>query len=76
MSYISAVIYVERDSQKGNNIGKRGSMLKKIGSEARQELAQMLGTQVYLDLRVKLLKNWRNDEKLMSRLGYRLHKDD
>jgi GTP-binding protein Era len=76
MSYISAVIYVERDSQKGIIIGKGGSMLKKIGSEARQELAQMLGTQVYLDLRVKLLKNWRNDEKLMSRLGYRLHKDD
>lgn len=76
MTYISAVIYIERESQKGIIIGKGGSMIKQIGSEAREELSAMLGTQVYLDLRVKVLKNWRNDEKLMSRLGYRIPKDE
>lgn len=72
MSYISAVIYVERESQKGILIGKNGSMIRLIGSEARQELEAMIGTQVYIDLRVKVLKNWRNDEALMQRLGYRV----
>jgi GTPase len=76
MSYISAVIYVERDSQKGIIVGKNGAMIKKIGSEARTELAEMLGTQVYLDLHVKVLKNWREDEGLMRRLGYRLPKPE
>lgn len=76
MTYISAVLYIERESQKGIIIGKGGSMIKQIGSEAREELSAMLGTQVYLDLRVKVLKNWRNDEKLMSRLGYRIPKDE
>jgi len=76
MSYISAIIYIERDSQKGIIIGKGGSMIKQIGSEARGELSTMLNTQVYIDLRVKVLKNWRNDEGLMNRLGYRLPKDE
>lgn len=75
MTYISAIIYVERDTQKGIIIGKGGDMIKRIGSEARAELADMLGTQVYLDLHVKVLKNWRSDEDLMRRLGYRLPKD-
>jgi GTPase len=76
MSYISAIIYVERESQKGIIIGKGGSMIKQIGSEAREELSAMLGTQVYIDLRVKVLRNWRNDEGLMNRLGYRIIKDE
>ncbi|MBZ0293074.1 MAG: GTPase Era [Anaerolineae bacterium] len=76
MTYISAVIYVERDSQKGIIIGKGGSMIKRIGSEARQEIAAAMGTKVFLDLRVKVLKNWRSDEKLMRRLGYRLPKNE
>lgn len=76
LAYISAVIYVERESQKGIIIGKNGEMIKRIGSEARAELSQMLGTNVYLDLRVKVLKNWRSDEKLMSRLGYRLPRQE
>jgi GTP-binding protein Era len=76
MTYISAIIYVERDSQKGIIIGKGGSMIKQIGSEAREELSDMLDTQVYIDLRVKALKNWRNDEGLMNRLGYRLPRDE
>jgi GTPase len=73
---ISATIYVERDSQKGIIIGKGGSMIKQIGSEARQELIEMLGTRVHLDLRVKVLKNWRSDEDLMRRLGYRIAKGE
>ncbi len=76
MTYISATIYVERDSQKGILIGKSGDMIKRIGSEARTELADMLGTQVYIELRVKVLKNWRMDEDLMRRLGYRLPKKE
>ncbi|MBA3874332.1 MAG: GTPase Era, partial [Anaerolineae bacterium] len=76
MTYISATIYVERDSQKGILIGKSGDMIKRIGSEARTELAEMLGTQVYIELRVKVLKNWRMDEDLMRRLGYRLPKKE
>ncbi len=76
MTYISAVIYVERDSQKGIVIGKGGEMVKKISTQARADLEAMLDTKVYLDLRVKVLKNWRSDEKLMQRLGYRLGKDE
>jgi GTP-binding protein Era len=75
-AYISGVIYVEKDSQKGIIIGKGGSMIKQIGSQARQELIDMFGTRVHLDLRVKVLKNWRSDGKLMQRLGYRIPKDD
>ncbi len=76
MTYISALIYVERDSQKGIVIGKGGELIKKISTQAREELADMLGTKVFLDLRVKVLKNWRSDEKLMQRLGYRLNDKD
>lgn len=76
MSYISAIIYVERDSQKGIIIGKNGAMLKKIGSEARAELTEIAETGIYLDLHVKVLKNWRSDEDLMRRLGYRIPKHE
>ncbi len=76
LTYISAVLYVERESQKGILIGKGGEMIKRIGSEARAELAEMLGTEVYLDLRVKVLKNWRSDDKLLQRLGYRMRDSD
>jgi GTP-binding protein Era len=72
LTYIRVVIYVERDSQKGILIGRGGAMLKKIGSEARAELEQLLGTQVYLEPWVKVLKNWRQDEAMLARLGYRL----
>lgn len=76
LTYISAIIYVERDSQKGIIIGSKGAMIKKIGKLARQELTKMLDTKVYLDLRVKVLKNWRSDETFMRRLGYRIPKQD
>ena len=74
LTYIGAHLYVERDSQKGILIGKGGAMLKKISSEARADLEKLLSTQVYLELRVKVLKNWRRDEAMLRRLGYRIGK--
>lgn len=73
---ISAIIYVERDSQKGILIGKGGQMIKAIGSAARQELIELLETPVHLDLRVKVLPNWRSDPRLLKRLGYKVESDD
>jgi GTPase len=74
MLYIGATIFVERDSQKGILIGEGGNMLKAIGSAARKEIEEMGGRKVFLELRVKVLKDWRNDENAMQRLGYRMGK--
>jgi GTP-binding protein Era len=74
MLYIAATIFVERDSQKGILIGEAGSMMKAIGSAARKEIEEMGGRPVFLELRVKVLKDWRNDESAMLRLGYRMGK--
>ena len=74
MLYIAATIFVERESQKGIVIGEGGKMLKQIGSAARKEIEEMGGRPVFLELRVKVLKDWRNDENAMKRLGYRLEK--
>ncbi len=74
MTYISATIFVERESHKGIVIGKHGQMLKTISQQAREEIEQFLGTRVYLELWVKVLKNWRRDEKALRRLGYRIPK--
>jgi len=76
MTYISATIYVERDSQKGIIVGKRGSMIKRIGVYAREELAKAVGTKVYLELHAKVLKDWRSNEGFMRRVGYRFPKKD
>lgn len=73
---IYAIIYVEKDSQKGIIIGKNGAMIKTIGTEARAELETMLERQVFLDLHVKVLKNWRSNERFMRRVGYSLPKED
>ena len=67
---IFAVVYVERDSQKGIIIGKKGAAIKRIGTEARADLEQLLGTRVYLDLSVKVKKNWRRDATQIRRFGY------
>lgn len=67
--YIQAVIYVEKDSQKGIVIGKGGQLLKKIGTMAREELEFILGKRIYLDLWVKVLRGWRKEERLLRRLG-------
>lgn len=69
--YAHAIIYTERDSQKGILIGKRGAMLKKVGQLARQELEGLLGNKVYLELWVKVKKDWRNDPSLLHRFGFR-----
>ena len=67
---IFANIYVERESQKGIIIGKRGASIKQIGSKARTDLEQLLGCRVWLDLRVKVKKNWRKDANQIRRFGY------
>jgi GTPase len=72
MLYIAATIFVERESQKGIVIGEGGKMLKQIGSAARKEIEEMGGRPVFLELRVKVLKDWRNNEEALRRLGYRI----
>jgi len=67
---IYASLIVERDSQKGIVIGHRGSRLREIGAAARQQIEALLGTPVYLDLRVKVLKEWQRDAKQLNRLGF------
>ena len=74
VAYIEATIFVERESQKGIVIGEGGKMLKQIGTKARQEIESMGGHQVYLQLRVKVEKDWRNNESVLRRLGYKLKK--
>jgi GTP-binding protein Era len=72
MTYISANVFVERDTQKGIILGKGGSMIKRIGRDARKEIEHLLGTRVYLELWVKVKKKWRKDEQELRRLGYAL----
>lgn len=66
---ISAVILVERESQKGMIIGRNGQMIREIGSRARREIEALLGSQVFLDLSVKVRKKWREDRHLLDELG-------
>ena len=68
---IRGVIFVEKNSQKGILIGKQGRMLKAIGAEARAEIENLLQAKVYLDLWVKVWKNWRRDPRAIRTLGYR-----
>jgi len=67
---IRAVIYVEKESQKGIVIGKGGKLLKVIGQEAREDIERLLQSKVYLELWVKVWKNWRRDPRAVRRLGY------
>lgn len=69
MRYVHATLFVERDSQKGIVIGKGGSMIKKISTEARQEIEEMSGESVFLELSVKVEKNWRNNPDFLRRYG-------
>lgn len=64
------IIYVERDSQKRILIGAKGERIKEIGTQARMDLEQLLGAHVFLDLRVKVRKNWRRDANQIRRFGY------
>mgnify|MGYP005837237619 FL=1 len=68
---IDAVIYCEKESHKGIIIGKQGSMLKKIGTIARVELENILGTKIFLQLWVKVKPDWRNSESILRMLGYK-----
>ena len=68
--YIRATIFVERESQKGIIIGAKGSLLKKIGLEARSDIEALLGDKVFLDLWVKVKPDWRNKDKALKQFGY------
>ena len=68
--HIMAVVYVERDSQKGILIGKGGSMLKRVGTEARKDIAKFFDKSIYLELFVKVEPNWRNRENKLKSFGY------
>jgi len=68
---INCNIYVERNGQKAIIIGKRGAMLKAIGSAARLEIEKLLNTKVFLEIWVKVKKNWRNDIRFLKELGYK-----
>jgi GTP-binding protein Era len=70
-AYIKATLFVERDSQKGIVIGQGGKMIKKIGSAARQSIEEMSDRKVYLNLRVKVKKNWRNDPNALRLFGFK-----
>lgn len=74
MTYISAVIYVERDSQKAIVLGERGSMIKRIGQAARPAIEELVGTRVFLELWVKVWEKWRTREGTLRKLGYALTK--
>lgn len=67
---VHAILYVERDSQKGIIIGKGGARLREVGTAARTQIEKLLGTKVYLDLRVKIAKNWQRDPKQLGKLGF------
>ncbi len=73
-AYIAATIFVERESQKPIVIGRGGEMIKRIGSMARREIEAMSGRKVFLDLRVKVRKNWRNNERMLSLFGFKGHR--
>ncbi|MCJ7745526.1 MAG: GTPase Era, partial [Actinobacteria bacterium] len=67
---VEAVIYVERDSQKGIIVGKGGRMIKEIGTRARRDIEPLLGNQIFLDLRVKVEKDWSKNPEFVKRLDY------
>ena len=70
--YVACNIYVERDSQKRIIIGKGGQMIKHISTRARHEAQTLIEKQIFLDLHVKVMKNWRRDQQMLQRLGYRI----
>jgi GTP-binding protein Era len=67
---VHAVMYVERDSQKGIVIGTGGERLKTVGTVARRQIEALLGAKVYLDLRVKVAKDWQRDPRQLNKLGF------
>jgi len=71
LTRIAAVIYCEREGQKAILVGKRGQMLKKIGTAARLQIEKMLGTRVFLELFVKVRANWRESREFVDELDWR-----
>jgi GTP-binding protein Era len=67
---VHANLYVERSSQKGIVIGKGGARLRQVGSDARRQIEALLGTRIYLDLHVKIAKDWQRDPKQLRKLGF------
>ena len=67
---IDASIIVDRENLKKILIGKNGNMIKKIGMDSRKDIEQLLGKKVYLDLRVKVISDWRDKEQFLNQLGY------
>jgi len=67
---ISVIIYVERDSQKGILIGHKGESLKRIGIQARKDIEKFIGKQIFLEMFVKVKKDWRDSESLLKSFGY------
>ncbi|HZG82602.1 MAG TPA: GTPase Era [Brevibacillus sp.] len=68
--YIYAAIYVERDSQKGILIGDKGQMLKEIGRRARQDIERLMGDKVFLEIWIKVKKDWRNQDRMLRNFGF------
>ncbi|TVM03786.1 MAG: GTPase Era [Candidatus Brocadia sp. WS118] len=69
--FIKAIIYVERDSQKGIIIGENGKAIKRVGVIAREEIEKQIGRKVFLELRVKVMEKWRKDKSKLHKLGYK-----
>lgn len=76
LAYIAATLHLERENHKGIVIGKGGEMLKRIGSTARKEIEAMSGRKVFLELKVKVNKNWRNNPDALAQMGYVISKED
>lgn len=68
--YVPATVYVERESQKGIVIGRGGEMIRAVGSEAREDLERLFGASCYVDLRVRVEKDWQRREQVLDRLGF------
>ena len=70
LTHIIATVYVERNSQKGMVIGKGGALIRDVGTEARSELESLFGSRIFLDIRVKVEKDWQRRDPILDRLGY------
>lgn len=75
-AFIAATLFVEKESQKGIVIGRGGEMLKKIGTRARRAIEEMSGRSIFLEMRVKVSRNWRNDPRMLRQMGFEVDGED